>query len=63
MEEHISNLEDREMESIQAERQKEKNFFKNEDRFRHLLDNIKQTNIYIIGVPEEEEEEGDRKLT
>ena len=29
---------------------------RNEDSLRHLWDNIKQTNIRIKGVPEEEEE-------
>ena len=39
-EEWISDLEDRVMESTQAEQQNEKNFL-NEDRLRALLDNIK----------------------
>ena len=30
---------------------------KNEDRLRKLQDNFKHSNIYIIGVPEGEEEE------
>ena len=35
---------------------KEKRMKRNEDSLRHLWDNIKQTNIRIKGVPEEEEE-------
>lgn len=54
-EENISGLEDRVLESIQIEQQKEKRFFKKEDRLRDLLNNSKQTNIHLIGVPEEEE--------
>lgn len=42
------------MESNQAEQQK---ISKNEARFSHLWDNIKHTNIYIIGLPEGEERE------
>ena len=41
---------------ITAEEQKiEKRMKKSEDSLRDLLDNIKCTNIQIIGVPEEEE--------
>ena len=45
--EWVSNLEYRVMESTQDEHQKEKRLFKNEDRLREPLDNIKQTNIHI----------------
>ena len=34
---------------------------KNEDSLRDLWDNIKHTNILIIGVPEREERESPRK--
>ena len=37
------------------EQKKEKRMNKSEDSLRDLLDNIKCTNIQIIGVPEEEE--------
>ena len=47
----ISNLEDRIMENTQSKKNK---FLKNEDSLRDLWDNIKHTNILIIGVPEEE---------
>ena len=36
---------------------KKKNFKKIEERLRNLWDNFKCSNIQIIGVPEEEEEE------
>ena len=40
-----------------AEQNKEKTMKKIEDSLRDLWDNIKCTNIWIIGVPDEEEEE------
>ena len=36
---------------------KKQDFKKNEERLRNLWDNFKHSNIRIIGVPEEEEEE------
>lgn len=61
-EECVHDLEPRVMESTQAEQQRVKSL-KNEDRLTDLLDNIKQTNIHVIGVPKEEEErERGRKL-
>ena len=39
------------------EQNKEKRMKRNEDSFRDLWDNIKFTNIHIIGVPEGEERE------
>lgn len=44
-EEQTSNLKGRVMKSTQAEQQKLKRIFKNEDRLRELLDTIKQANI------------------
>lgn len=35
---------------------------KNKDRLRDLLDNITQTNIHIIGVPEKRREKGAKKI-
>ena len=54
-EERISNLEDKIVEITTAERTKEKRMKRTVDSLRDLWDNIKRTNIRIIGVPEEEE--------
>ena len=43
------------METTTAEQNKEKRMKRIEDSLRDLWDNIKHTNIWIIGVPEEEE--------
>ena len=43
------------MEITTAEQDKEKRMKRIEDSLRDLWDNIKRTNIRIIGVPEEEE--------
>ena len=53
-EERISDLEDRMVEFILTEQNKEKRMKRNEDSQRDLWDNIKCTNICIIGVPEGE---------
>ena len=39
----------------EAERKKEKGIKRNEDNLRDLWDNAKCPNIWIIGVPEEED--------
>ena len=39
----------------EEERKKEKRIKRNEDNIRDLWDNVKQPNIQIIGVPEEED--------
>ena len=49
------------MKTTQAEQQKEKVIFKNEDRLRDLLD-IKGTKNYIIGILEEDREKGVENL-
>ena len=54
-EEQISDLEDKIVEINTTERNKEKRMKRIEDSLRDLWDNIKHTNIQIIGVPEEEE--------
>ena len=54
-EEQISDLEDRMVETTAMEQNKEKGTKRNEDSLRDLLDNIKHTNIHIIGVTEGEE--------
>ena len=49
------------MEITDVEQKREKRLKTNEESLRELWDNVKHTNICIIGVPEEEEREGDRK--
>ena len=55
--EWLRDLEDRVVEFTAAEQNKEKRMKRNEDSLRDLWDNIKCTNIHIIGVPEGEERE------
>ena len=54
-EEQVSDLEDTIVEITTAEQNKEKRMKRMEDSLRDLWDNIKCTNIRIIGVPKEEE--------
>ena len=62
-EERISDLEDKGREITTAEQNKEKIMKRIEDSLRDLWDNIKCTNIRIIGVPgEEEKKKGTEKL-
>ena len=62
-EERISDLEDRMVKFTAAEQNKEKRMKSNEDSLRDLWDNIKCTNICIIGVPEgKEREKGPEKI-
>ena len=59
----ISDLEDKRVEITTAEQNKEKRMKRIEDSLRDLWDNIKCTNIRIIGAPEEEEKkEGTEKI-
>ena len=53
-EEQISDLEDRMVEFTATEQNKDKRMKRNEDSLRDLWDNIKRTNIPIIGVREGE---------
>ena len=53
----INNLEQKEELHIQPEQNKERRNLKNEDRLSNLWDNFKCSNLWIIGVPEGEEEE------
>ena len=60
--EQINDLEDRIVEITATEQKMEKRMKKkNEDNLRDLSDNIKHTNIDIIGVPEGEEKKDLRK--
>ena len=53
----INDLEQKEKRSIQPEQNEETRIQKNEERLRNLQDNFKHSNIWIIGIPEGEEEE------
>ena len=62
-EEQKNDLEDRIAETTSTEQNVEKRMKRNENSLRDLLDNIKCTNICIIGVPEgEEHEKGPEKI-
>ena len=61
-EEQVSDLEDEIVEITTAEQNKEKRMNRIEDSLRDLWDNIKCTNIQIIGVPEEEKKKGTEKI-
>ena len=54
-EERITNLEDKIVKITIVEQNKEKRMKRIEDSLRDLWDNIKRTNMQIIGVPEKEE--------
>ena len=51
-EELISDLEDRIMEIIQSEQQTESQMKTHKSNIKDICDNIKQTNLCIIGIPE-----------
>ena len=62
-EERICELEDKMVEITAREQNKEKRMKRIKDSLRDLWDNIKCTNIQIIGVPEEEEKKkGSEKI-
>ena len=62
-EEWINDLEDRKVEITAAEQKIENRLKRNEDSPRDLWNNIKCTNICIIGVPEgKEREKGPEKI-
>ena len=50
------------MELTDAEQKREKRLKTNEESLRELWDNVKRTNIHIIGVPEREERKGQKKI-
>uniref|UniRef100_A0A8D0UHA1 L1 transposable element RRM domain-containing protein n=1 Tax=Sus scrofa TaxID=9823 RepID=A0A8D0UHA1_PIG len=56
-EERISDVEDRIMEITQTGQQTENQMKTNERNIRYLWDNIRQTNLCIIGIPEGEEKD------
>ena len=60
-EDRISEVEDRMVEINESERKKEKRIKRNEDNLRDLQDNMKCSNIRIIGVPEEEDKKKDHE--
>ena len=45
----------------ESERRKEKRIKRNEDNLRDLQDNMKCSNLQIIGVPEEEDKKKDHE--
>ena len=53
----INGLEQKEEINIQPEQNEETRIQKNEERLRNFWDNFKHANIWIVGVPEGEEEE------
>ena len=62
-EKRISELEDKIVEITTTEQNKEQRMKRIEDSLRDLWDNIKRTNIWIIGEPEEEEKKiGSEKI-
>ena len=61
--EQISELEDKMVEITSEEQNKVKRMKRMQDCLRDFWDNIKHTNIQIIGVPEEEEKKkGNEKI-
>ena len=61
-EEQISVLEDKMVEITYAEKNKVKRMKRTEDSLRDLWDNIKHTNIQIIGVQKKRKRKGMRKF-
>ena len=56
-EKRIGEIEDKIMENDEAEKRRERKLPDHKGRIRDLSDSMKQNNIRIIGVPEEEERE------
>ena len=54
---HINGVDQQEERNIQPEKNEETRTWKNEERLRNLQDILKRSNIRIIGVSEEEEEQ------
>ena len=53
----INALDQKEERNIQPKQNEETRIQKNEERFKNFRHNFKRSNIWIIGVPEGEEEE------
>ena len=53
----INGLDQKEEINIQPKQNEETRIQRNEEKLRNLQDNLKFSNIWIIGVPEEEEEQ------
>ena len=62
-EEWISEVENSLVEITDAEQKRERRLKTNEESLRELWDNVKRTNICIIGVPEGEERRGQKKYS
>ena len=60
-EDRTSEIEDRMVEINESERKKEKWIKRNKGNLRDLQDNMKCSNIRIIGVPEEEDKKKDHE--
>ena len=60
-EHRISEVEDRMVEINESERKKETQIERNEDKLRDLQDNMKRSNIRIIGIAEEEDKKKDHE--
>ena len=61
-EDRISEIEDRMVEINESERKQEKQIKRNEHNLRDLQDNMKHSNIRIIGVPEEDKKKDHEKI-
>ena len=57
MEERISKLEDRNLEMIQVEEEREIRYFKNEKILWELSDSFRKGNIKVMSIPEGKEKE------
>ena len=62
VEDRISEIEDRMVEINESEREKEKWMKRNEDNLRDLQDNMKHSNIWIIGISEEDKKKDHDKI-
>ena len=58
----INNLEQKEEINIQLAQNEETRIQKNEERLRNLWDKLKRSNIWIIGVPGEEQQQESENL-